>query len=400
MFDSLKKKLKQGIKRLTREVAKKREELSFEKEEQFAHEKEIITEEHLKEEPEQIEKEQEREEHFEAESPPEKREPELGKETLKERELPEPKETLEDTILEKEEKLEKKGFLRKIKGVPARIREKELSPKDIDEFFSEAEADLLYSNVAVEVIEFFKESLKKELVEKKIKRGRTEELLTAAFEKALLEIVDQGSVDLEALLKKKKPATLVFLGFNGSGKTTSIAKIASYLMEKKYKPVLAAADTFRAASIEQLEHHGKKLGIKTIKHQYGGDPAAVVFDAKKHARAKRLDVVLADTAGRSHTDKNLMDELKKIVRVNEPDLKILVVDSLTGNDAVEQAKLFHEAVGVDAVILTKLDVNKKGGSILSVCYAIKKPILFLGTGQKYKDLIKFEPQAFVKELLE
>ena len=140
--------------------------------------------------------------------------------------------------------------------------------------------------------------------------------------------------------------------------------------------------------------------MKVIKHQYGADAAAVVFDAKKHAESKMCDVVLADTAGRSHADTNLLDELKKLVRVNKPDLKVLVIDSLTGNDAVEQAKKFHEAVGVDGIILTKIDVNKKGGSILSAAWAIKKPILFLGTGQEYEKLEPFDPKRFVKTLLD
>jgi fused signal recognition particle receptor len=187
---------------------------------------------------------------------------------------------------------------------------------------------------------------------------------------------------------------------NGGGKTTSIAKVAKYLMGKKYSVVLAAGDTFRAASIEQLEHHADRLGAKIIKHGYGADSASVIFDARKHAESRGIDVVLADTAGRTHVNENLMDELRKVMRVNKPELKILVVDSLTGNDAVEQAKLFDAGVGVDCVIMTKADVYEKGGSILSVSYAIKKPILFLGTGQGYDDLQKFEPGKFVKELME
>ena len=402
MFDSLKKRLKDSVKKLTKKVQEK-EELDFEKEEQFTHEQEIDTQQLLKEEPDKIEKEEEAEEHFEAEPVPEL-EPELEEpqleEKLADREPPEPKETLEDNILKKEEKLAKKGFLKKLKGLPAKVREKELTGGDIDSFISESEAGLLQANVALEVIDFFRETLKKELADQKIKRGTTEETLKAAFGKALLKIIDQGSLDLEKLAKTKKPLTMMFLGFNGSGKTTSIAKTAQFLKDKKLKPVLAAADTFRAASIEQLDVHAKNLKLKVIKHKYGSDPAAVVFDAIKHAKAGKLDFVLADTAGRTHIDKNLLDELKKIVRVNKPDLKILVVDSLTGNDAVDQAKKYNEAVGVDAVILTKLDVNKKGGSILSVAYAIKKPILFLGTGQGYQDLQPFEPKSFVKDLLE
>ena len=187
---------------------------------------------------------------------------------------------------------------------------------------------------------------------------------------------------------------------SGVGKTLISIGLMYLLKKRGYKCVLAAGDTFRAAAVEQLQHHGNKLGIKTIFHQYGADSAAVIYDAVKHAKANHIDVVLADTAGRTHTDRNLMDELKKVVRVNRPDLRILVIDSLTGNDAVRQAKQFHEEVGVDCIIMTKVDVNEKGGSILSVCNAIKKPILFIGTGQNYKDLREFVPEDFVTSLLE
>jgi fused signal recognition particle receptor len=289
-----------------------------------------------------------------------------------------------------------KGAITKMKE---RITTRELSGKDIDEFFDEIESGLLQSNVALEVVEFMKKSMKENLAGRQIKRGGAENSIRSAFEESLLATVDQGSVNLEELIRKKKPLICVILGFNGSGKTTTIAKIADYLKHRGYKPVLAAGDTFRAASIEQLEFHANKLGIRVIKHQYGADAAAVVFDAVKHAEATGCDIVLADTAGRMHTDKNLMDELKKVIRVNKPDLKVLVLDSLTGNDAVEQARRFDEAVGVDAVVLTKVDVNEKGGSILSVCYAIKKPILFLGVGQRYEDIRTFDPREFVKNLL-
>jgi len=163
--------------------------------------------------------------------------------------------------------------------------------------------------------------------------------------------------------------------------------------------VFAAGDSFRAASIEQLEEHGRKLSINVIKHKYGADSAAVIFDAKKHAESRKIDVVLADTAGRTHVNKNLMDELNKVVRVNKPDLKILIIDSLVGNDAVPQAKMFDEGVGVDAVMFTKVDVNEKGGCILSVAHTLKKPILFLGFGQKYSDIKTFKPEEFIENII-
>lgn len=289
-------------------------------------------------------------------------------------------------------------------GFRERISKKILTEKDIDSFFEEGELDLLQSDVALGVIDSLKDGLKKRLVDNPVKRGSTSDIVENAFRESLAEILDQGKVDIEKVIKdaKKagKPACIVFLGFNGSGKTTTIARMANYLKKKGHRPILAAGDTFRAASIEQLEVHGERLGLKVVKHDYGSDSAAVIFDAVKYAKGKGHDIVLADTAGRSHRDKNLMDELKKVIRVNSPELKVLVVDSLTGNDAVEQARDFNEAAGVDSVVMTKTDVNPKGGSILSVCFAIKKPILFLGTGQEYEDLEIFRPEKFAQNLLE
>lgn len=325
---------------------------------------------------------------------------------LKERvEKPEKEEIIEKVaekrIAEKKEELKipEKEEPKIRLGLRERIARRTLSEKDIENFFSDLETELLQSNIALEVIDFLKDELKQSLSGKPIKRGKAGVFINQAFREALLKVVDQGMIDLGKLLKENKPLSMVFLGFNGSGKTTSMAKLAHYFLKKGKKPVLAAGDTFRAASIEQLEHHGNKLGVRVIKHQYGSDSAAVVFDAIKHASSNNLDVVLADTAGRTHTNRNLMDELKKVIRVNNPTLKVLVVDSLTGNDAVGQARDFNEAVGVDAVVMTKTDVNEKGGSILSVCYAIKKPILFLGTGQKYGDMEIFNPEKFVNDLL-
>ncbi len=282
----------------------------------------------------------------------------------------------------------------------ARITEKTLSAQDIDAFFDETEPELLRADVAVEVCEALRASLKSQLAAKPIKRSEAQRFIQQAFEAALLEVVDQGSIDLEALIAARKPRLLLFLGFNGAGKTTSIAKLGRWLLDRNHPIVLAAGDTFRAAAIDQLQHHGDRLGVKTVAHDYGADAAAVIFDAVKHAEAKHLHAVLADTAGRTHVDTDLLNELKKVIRVNKPDLRILVVDSLTGNDAVEQARKFHESVGVDAVFLTKADVNKKGGALLSVAYAIKKPVLFLGTGQGYGDIQKFDPAQFVKQLIE
>ena len=199
-------------------------------------------------------------------------------------------------------------------------------------------------------------------------------------------------------VKLKQPFVIVFFGINGTGKTTTIAKIANLLLKNKISCVLAASDTFRAASIEQLQIHADKLKIKLIKHDYGADPAAVAFDAIKHAKAHKIDVVLIDTAGRMHTKENLLSEMEKICRVTKPDLKIFVAESIAGNDAIQQAKNFNETIGIDGAILTKADVDEKGGTAISISYIIKKPIFFLGTGQNYSDLKSFDKTEFIKEL--
>ena len=285
-------------------------------------------------------------------------------------------------------------------GLLKKIKEKEFSAKEMDKFFSGIEIELMQANLALEVIDYLKSGLKASLVGRRVSRKGARTVIQDTFERLLLDIVRQGDVDIEQVIRENRPACMLFLGFNGSGKTTTIAKIANMLQKGGESVVFAAADTFRDASIEQLEVHAKRLNVKVIKHKYGADPAAVIFDAKRHAESKGLDVVLADSAGRMHTNANLMDELKKIVRVNKPDLKILVVDSLTGNDVVKQVRQFNEHVGIDAIVMTKTDVNEKGGSIISACYTAKKPVIFLGTGQDYDCIEKFEPEKFVKNLLE
>ena len=197
---------------------------------------------------------------------------------------------------------------------------------------------------------------------------------------------------------EEKPFVIAFFGINGSGKTTTIAKIADLLKKNKISCVLAASDTFRAASIEQLQIHADKLGIKLIKHDYGSDPAAVAFDAVKHAKAKKIDVVLIDTAGRLHNQANLMEELKKIVKVAKPNLKLFVGESIAGNDCIEQAQKFNEIIGIDGIILTKADVDEKGGAAISVSYITKKPIIYLGVGQEHSDLKEFEPNTIIESL--
>jgi len=286
-----------------------------------------------------------------------------------------------------------------------KLFEVELTEKRISRFLEELELLLLENDVAVEPALYICETVRKNLIGKVCKRGEVESVIKDSFRKAILEIFHQcGKVNLEEIIQRAKKekgyATIVFLGFNGVGKTVTLAKVAALLKNKGYRVLLAAGDTFRAAAIEQLEEHAKKLSVDIVKQHYGSDAAAVIYDARMRAQSKNYDVVLADTAGRSHANVNLMEELRKICRVNQPDLKILVLDSLTGNDVIEQAKKFNSEVGVDGIILTKADVYEKGGAAISAAYAIKKPILFLGVGQGYEDLREFNEEKIVKEILE
>ncbi len=291
----------------------------------------------------------------------------------------------------------KKGFFGKISEA---VTTTKINQEKFEQLFWELELALLENNVAVEVIDKIKGDLRTEIVDKPIKRNAVEEILESTLKNSIAQVFLSSDFELVSAIrtKERKPYVIVFFGINGSGKTTSIAKLAKKLKDEKLHVVIAAGDTFRAASIEQLSQHGDTLGVKVIKHDYGSDPAAVAFDAIKHAQAKNADVVLVDTAGRMHSNKNLIDEMKKIVRVAQPDLKIFVGESITGNDCVEQAKTFNDAVGIDGIILSKVDVDEKGGAAVSVSYVTQKPILYLGVGQEYDDLQKFDADFIVKNL--
>lgn len=288
-------------------------------------------------------------------------------------------------------KVEKVSIIRRVKK---RVVEKKLSASDLESIFKPLELSLLESGVAFEVIARVRKELESQMVNKPIKRGKTESIVNKALENAFVSVLMRPEVPSF----KKKPTVIMFVGVNGAGKTTSLAKFCNWLKKRKKSCVLAASDTFRAASIEQLEKHAAKLGVRVIKHDYGSDAAAVAYDAVEHARSKGIDVVLIDTAGRSHANVNLMDELRKIKRVAKPDYIFFIGDALVGNDAVEQAESFNEAVGIDFSMLAKADVDQKGGAILSVAYVTKKPILFLGTGQGYDDLEVFDKDKILKRI--
>jgi len=292
-----------------------------------------------------------------------------------------------------------------VSGLVDKIAVTELKAEQLHPVLQGFRLNLIENDVAVSVADHICGELEKRLDGVQIKRLEDKrQIVKNNLRQVLLEIMSAGEkIDLLTMVEKKRklnePLVIVFVGINGTGKTTSIAKVARLLMKHGYSVVLACSDTYRAGSIEQLEEHAKRLNVRMIKHTYGADPAAVAYDAINHAKAHGISVVLIDTAGRIQTDKNLMNELAKIKRVINPDLTILTVDSLTGNDAVMQAEEFHESVGIDGTILTKVDADIKGGSALSVTYVTKKPIVFIGTGQRYEDLQVFKPEQFAQMIL-
>ncbi|RZN63478.1 signal recognition particle-docking protein FtsY [Methanonatronarchaeum sp. AMET6-2] len=275
-----------------------------------------------------------------------------------------------------------------------------LDEDDVDDAISEFKFDLIENDVAFDVAEKIGEDVKTQLVGKEIKwREDVGEIVNESLKKSILDIFTSDFRFNNYIEEKEKPVVIIFVGTNGVGKTTTIAKLAKYLRKKDYQPVLANGDTFRAGALEQIEKHGEKLDLKVIKHQEGSDPAAVIYDAVEFARANNYDVVLGDTAGRMHTDINLMDQIKKIKRVSDPDLVFFVDEAVAGSDAVERAKQFDEAVDIDASILTKIDADVSGGSAISIAYATNNPIIFVGTGQSYDDLREFDPEWFVDEIV-
>ncbi len=283
------------------------------------------------------------------------------------------------------------------------LGEKELKEKDIDEVLFELEIALLESDVATEVIDSLKDDLKKQLIGTTVEKEKIAETVKENLRHSISSMFDAaGDIDILTKIQEKKskgePYVISFMGINGTGKTTTIAKFAHMLKENKFSVVIAAADTYRAGAIEQISEHGKRLNIKVIAQNYGSDPAAVSRDAVLHAKSNKIDCVLIDTAGRMQTSKNLMDQISKINKVVNPDLKLFVGDSLAGNDTVSQAREFYNYTKFDGAILTKSDADARGGAAISIVKVTSSPILYLGVGQEYKDLKPFNKNSFLETL--
>ncbi len=285
------------------------------------------------------------------------------------------------------------------------ISKKEITEKDLENTLFDLEIALLESDVAQEVIDDISANLKNKLLGLSLEKDKTpKELIQLHVKKSIYEILTKsGTLDLVNEINSKKenkggPFVVVFLGINGTGKTTTVAKVANLLHKNGLSVVLAASDTHRAGAIEQLGEHARRLSLKMIHQRYGADPSAVARDAVEYGKKHRIDAILIDTAGRMQTAKNLMDEISKIVQVVKPDLRIFIGDSLAGNDAINQSKEFFAYTKFDGAILTKTDADAKGGAIISISYLTSKPIIYLGVGQNYDDIIPFDVDTFVELL--
>jgi len=292
------------------------------------------------------------------------------------------------------------GIRRALEGVAEALKTRRLSEEEIREHVEEFKLMLISNDVAVEVAEKLGEELAERLRLIRVRRfgdgeGEVMELVASVLD----SVIREGSIDdlLRGIREKAstgEPFVILFVGPNGGGKTTTVVKLARLLQRHGFKCLIAASDTFRAGAIEQLQRLASEAGVRVVCQRYGADPAAVAMDAVMSARANRIPVVLIDTAGRTEVDHNLLEEMRKIKRVVNPDLVIYVGDALAGNAAVEQARRFDEYVGVDYIILAKLDADARGGSAISISYVTGKPVIFVGTGQGLDDL-----EPFTKDLL-
>lgn len=292
-----------------------------------------------------------------------------------------------------------------LSGAAKSISQKEITERVLDDTLVDLQIELLESDVAQEVVDDLSARIKKELLGLKLEKGqdagqiiesKLQEIVAGIFAKAgRLDLVEKIRAKKEA---KQGPFVVVFLGINGTGKTTTVAKVANLLRKSGLSVVVAAGDTHRAGAIEQLTQHAERLSLKVIAQRYGADPSAVGRDAVDYAKKHYIDAVLIDTAGRMQTSKNLMDEMSKIVRVVKPDVKLFVGDSLAGNDTINQAREFFQYASFDGAILTKIDADAKGGSAISITHLTSRPIAYVGVGQGYDDMIPFDPDKFIQSL--
>ncbi len=280
-----------------------------------------------------------------------------------------------------------------------------LNDSDIARFLETMKVSMLQSDVSYDTTEYFLTDLKTRLEEKPVSSRNIEGEVTGMIRNSLLSVLTSTKTfDLMQLVKGRvsegsKPVKILFLGPNGTGKTTTIAKLAYGFKNAGISSVLSASDTFRAAAIEQLEHHANKIGVPVIRSSYGADPASVAFDAIAYAKAHGIDAVLIDSAGRQETNKSLIEEMKKMVRVAKPDLIIFVGESTAGNMISEQIKEFSKFMAIDGIILTKLDCDAKGGGALSIAHTTGRPVLFFGTGEGYDALIPYDPNFVIDAIL-
>ncbi len=287
-----------------------------------------------------------------------------------------------------------------VRGSLDRLLGRAADPVLLEEF----EAALMASDLGARVVDRVMERLKKQLQGTDASEaGRVQNVLRDTLLDVLTPV--QG-LSLESLLAKgPKPFVILAVGVNGVGKTTTIAKIAQRLVQAGKVPLLVAADTFRAAAIDQLQVWADRVGVDVIRHRYGADPAAVAFDGITAAKARQVDVVLIDTAGRLHTKSNLMDELRKIARVigqecpGAPHEVLLVLDATVGQNALSQARQFHQVVGVTGLVLTKLDGTARGGIVVAIAEELKLPVRLIGVGESVEDLQDFQSEAFVDALI-
>ncbi|MGC8676433.1 MAG: signal recognition particle-docking protein FtsY [Candidatus Micrarchaeia archaeon] len=356
-----------------------------------------------------IKKEEKEEKEEQKEEQREERKEEQNEEQREEAKAEAIEKSHEEAVAKVAEKQERRGkradISTRTKVAGTLLRNVKLSSADIAPFIEELKIDLVKSDVNYDVAEKISESLEKELVGKEVNIKEASKSINEEIRKSLSSILSKSAgADIIAQIKQRRasgetPYKILFLGPNGAGKTTTIAKFASMLKQNGISCVISASDTFRAAAIEQIGMHASKLGVEVVKGAYGADPASVAYDAIAHAKSHAIDCVLIDTAGRQETNKSLVEELKKIARVNKPDLALFVGESIAGNALLNQVKEFSEAIKIDGIILTKLDCDAKGGNTLSILSETTIPVMYFGTGEGYDKLVPYNPEAVLSQIL-